>query len=113
MIGRKGWVIGLVLGLEGLLGSREPAWAQAQPDAPADAGITVTTAPAGETVPRTEYDQLRRDMQRMQQRLDAVEGQQAATQQTKEAVAKDAETRSEVVGPLGLNIQDTSRPNWE
>ena len=77
MIGRKGWVIGLVLGLEGLLGSREPAWAQAQPDAPADAGITVTTAPAGETVPRTEYDQLRRDMQRMQQRLDAVEGQQA------------------------------------
>jgi hypothetical protein len=64
------------------------------------------------TVPRSEYDQLKRDMQRMQQRLDAVENHQADTEATKKAVAEDVRTRG-TDGGFGLNLDDTGGPNWE
>jgi hypothetical protein len=77
--------------------------ARAQQDQPTD------PAAKQDTVPRSEYDRLSKDMEAMKKRLEAVEGRQAAEQGTKDAVLRDAQDRDN----FGLTLDNAAAPNWE
>jgi hypothetical protein len=103
MSGHMGWAASAVAGMALWLGVTGAALGQepAPPEPAADSA----------TVPRSEYDQLRRDMEKMQKRLDAVERQQeAAVEQTRAAVQEDIDRRD--AGPFSLTLEDRATANW-
>jgi hypothetical protein len=65
-----------------------------------------TTAPS-ETVPRTEYEQLRRDMDEQRRRLEALE----QANSTRTDVQKDAAARDNL--GITTDIRPSATPNWE
>src|ERR1051326_4515866 len=70
------WVVRVMVGFAMVFAAGTAARAQQPPD----------------TVPRGEYDQLKRDMQRMQDRMDALEKSQGAVS-TRADVEHDAKAR--------------------
>jgi hypothetical protein len=78
---------------------------------------TTGPAPASatpDTVPRAEYEQLKRDMTEMQRRMDAMETTRrsedaTSANETAAAVRADAEARSRSV----FDVRFGDRPNWE
>jgi hypothetical protein len=64
--------------------------------------------PPGDTVPRAEYEQVRREMDAMKQRMDALESAQAKANDSAAAVLVDADRRTGSVFNLSMGDQ----PNW-